>query len=178
MLTTDWKTCPPCPEGVEAGWCADSDEILDFDCGDQGMEDDPRCLNGDRHPFYPNPNVKECKDLNKKPPPPCDENTKSGELCRDEGDTDTCDGPAYDIGNGCELPPVDPEDPLVFPDDSVEYPVDEEEYEEDNDSDNGNSDNDNGNSDNGDSDNESDHSGESEGEDSDNGDSGSGEFFD
>lgn len=33
MLTTDWKTCPPCPEGVEAGWCADSDEILDFDCG-------------------------------------------------------------------------------------------------------------------------------------------------
>jgi hypothetical protein len=33
MLTTDWKTCPPCPDGVEAGWCADSDEILDFDCG-------------------------------------------------------------------------------------------------------------------------------------------------
>jgi hypothetical protein len=40
--------CPPCPEGVEAGWCADEDERGDFDCGDEGMENDPRCK--DREP--------------------------------------------------------------------------------------------------------------------------------
>jgi hypothetical protein len=46
--TPDSLECPPCPEGVEAGWCADEDERGDFDCGDEGMENDPRCK--DREP--------------------------------------------------------------------------------------------------------------------------------
>jgi len=91
----------PCPEGVEAGWCADSDEILDFDCGDEGMENDPRCLNGDRHPCYPDPKAKECLEMDN-PPPPCDENTPPGQLCRDEGDFDSCEPGFRDSGNGCE----------------------------------------------------------------------------
>jgi hypothetical protein len=48
VCTPDGPECPPCPEGVEAGWCADEDERGDFDCGDEGMENDPRCI--DRNP--------------------------------------------------------------------------------------------------------------------------------
>jgi hypothetical protein len=48
VCTPDGPECPPCPEGVEAGWCADEDERQDFDCGDEGMENDPRCI--DRNP--------------------------------------------------------------------------------------------------------------------------------
>ena len=47
VCTPDGPPCPPCPEGVEAGWCADSDERADFDCGDEGMENDPRCKDGE-----------------------------------------------------------------------------------------------------------------------------------
>jgi hypothetical protein len=47
ICTPDGPPCPPCPEGVEAGWCADEDERQDFDCGDEGMEDDPRCKDGE-----------------------------------------------------------------------------------------------------------------------------------
>jgi micrococcal nuclease len=39
--------CPPCPEGVEAAWCADEDERGDFDCGDPDIENDPRCKDGE-----------------------------------------------------------------------------------------------------------------------------------
>lgn len=48
ICTPDGPECPPCPEGVEAGWCEDEDERQDFDCDDEGMEDDPRCK--DREP--------------------------------------------------------------------------------------------------------------------------------
>jgi hypothetical protein len=48
ICTPDGPECPPCPEGVEAGWCADEDERQDFDCDDPGMENDPRCK--DREP--------------------------------------------------------------------------------------------------------------------------------
>jgi hypothetical protein len=64
----DWP-CPPCPEGVEGDRCADRDELLDFDCSDEGMETDPRCLNGDRHPCYPDPTVPECLALSPNPTP-------------------------------------------------------------------------------------------------------------
>ena len=47
ICTPDGPPCPPCPEGVEAGWCADEDERQDFDCDDPGMEDDPRCQDED-----------------------------------------------------------------------------------------------------------------------------------
>jgi hypothetical protein len=47
ICTPDGPECPPCPEGVEAGWCADEEEQGDFDCGDEGMENDPRCENGE-----------------------------------------------------------------------------------------------------------------------------------
>jgi hypothetical protein len=47
ICTPDGPECPPCPEGVEAGWCADEDERGDFDCGDEGMENDPRCKDGE-----------------------------------------------------------------------------------------------------------------------------------
>jgi hypothetical protein len=47
VCTPDGPPCPPCPEGVEAGWCADEDELQDFDCGDPDMENDPRCENGE-----------------------------------------------------------------------------------------------------------------------------------
>ena len=42
ICTPNGPPCPPCPEGVEAGWCADDDEIDDFDCGDPDMENDPK----------------------------------------------------------------------------------------------------------------------------------------
>ena len=48
VCTPDGPPCPPCPEGVEAGWCEDEDERQDFDCDDPGMENDPRCK--DREP--------------------------------------------------------------------------------------------------------------------------------
>jgi hypothetical protein len=38
--------------GVEAGLCEDEDERQDFDCGDEGMENDPRCK--DREPVPEN----------------------------------------------------------------------------------------------------------------------------
>ena len=47
-MSPDGPPCPPCPEGVEAGWCEDEDERQDFDCDDPGMENDPRCK--DREP--------------------------------------------------------------------------------------------------------------------------------
>src|SRR5829696_9132111 len=47
VCTPDGPPCPPCPEGVEAGWCADEDEQQDFDCGDSDMENDPRCKDGE-----------------------------------------------------------------------------------------------------------------------------------
>ena len=147
----------------------DSDEYLDFDCGDEGMENDPRCLNGNRHPCYPFPNVKECRDLNK-PLPICGSPEAVGAgLCRDEIDDCTDE-------SGCT--PITPTPkPEIFPDDTVEYPtpevneeipdVPEEDNNDNGNVDNGNDDdNDNGSVDNGDS------------GDSDNQDSGSGEFFD
>jgi hypothetical protein len=33
---------------------------LDFDCDDPGMEGDPRCIDGDRNPCYPDPTSPEC----------------------------------------------------------------------------------------------------------------------
>jgi hypothetical protein len=33
---------------------------LDFDCDDPGMESDPRCIDGDRNPCYPDPTSPEC----------------------------------------------------------------------------------------------------------------------
>jgi hypothetical protein len=33
ICTPDGPECPPCPEGVEAGWCADEDERQDTDDG-------------------------------------------------------------------------------------------------------------------------------------------------
>jgi hypothetical protein len=33
---------------------------LDFDCDDPGMENDPRCIDGDRNPCYPDPTSPEC----------------------------------------------------------------------------------------------------------------------
>jgi hypothetical protein len=52
--------CPPCPEGVEADWCQDRDEYLDFDCSLEGMEDDPRCIDGEPDPCYVNPDDPNC----------------------------------------------------------------------------------------------------------------------
>ena len=37
-----------------------SDIWLDFDCEDPGMESDPRCIDGDRNPCYPDPTSPEC----------------------------------------------------------------------------------------------------------------------
>jgi hypothetical protein len=48
--TPDGPPYPPCPEGVEAGWCMDEDEQQDFDCDDPGMETDPRCSEEDSDP--------------------------------------------------------------------------------------------------------------------------------
>jgi hypothetical protein len=88
----------------------------DFDCSDEGMEDDPRCLNGDRHPCYPYKTAPECLALNPSPPPPCDLNTPPGQLCRDEGDTDTCDPGFADLGYGCEPVVNEPvEEPIESP---------------------------------------------------------------
>jgi hypothetical protein len=50
--TDDWRTCPPCPPGIEGDWCADEDERGDFDCGEEGMQNDPRCINGRPDPCY------------------------------------------------------------------------------------------------------------------------------
>ena len=57
VCTPGGPPCPPCPEGVEAGWCADEDERQDTDdclneqgeerfpgCSDQGEEVPPREL--------------------------------------------------------------------------------------------------------------------------------------
>jgi hypothetical protein len=63
-------TCPPCPEGVEADWCQDPDERQDFDCDDPGMEDDPRCINGEPDPCYLYPTSPKCV-----PPTPTPEPT-------------------------------------------------------------------------------------------------------
>jgi hypothetical protein len=149
--TSDWRTCPP---GIEADWCADEDERGDFDCGDEGMENDSRCIHGKPdpcylHPFDPN-------YATKKPIEPCDENTPPGQLCRDEGDPDTCDPGYVDRGFGCE--PVDPEpepDPPIedIPDVPEEPEPEPDELDEPDD----NGDNDNG--DNGES-NDSDNSNE------------------
>jgi hypothetical protein len=46
-----------------------SDIWLDFDCDDPGMVNDPRCLNGDRHPCYPDPTTPECLALTPTPTP-------------------------------------------------------------------------------------------------------------
>jgi hypothetical protein len=46
-----------------------SDIWLDFDCDDPGMVSYPRCLNGDRHPCYPDPTTPECLALTPTPTP-------------------------------------------------------------------------------------------------------------
>ena len=41
IYTPDGPPCPPCPEGVEAGWCADEDERQDTDdCPDEKPGDE------------------------------------------------------------------------------------------------------------------------------------------
>jgi hypothetical protein len=49
---------------------------------------------------------------------------KTGELCLDDGDEITCDGPAVPKGDKCVMPdqPVEGE-PIIFPDTGVEYPI-------------------------------------------------------
>lgn len=75
------------------------------------------------------------------PPPPCDENTPPGQLCRDEGDDITCDGPAIPIGNECVLP--EPETGEGIP----EVPEEGDQGDDGNDASGNGDDNDNGNGD-------------------------------
>ena len=39
ICTPDGPECPPCPEGVEAGWCQDEDERQDIDDESEGGSD-------------------------------------------------------------------------------------------------------------------------------------------
>jgi hypothetical protein len=45
VCTPDGPPCPPCPEGIEAGWCADEDEQQDVDdcLTPEGEERYPGC---------------------------------------------------------------------------------------------------------------------------------------
>ena len=68
------EACPPCPQGIEADWCQDEDELEDFDCDDPGMENDPRCINGQPHPCFVQPyspgcSLEEIEDIISKIPP-------------------------------------------------------------------------------------------------------------
>lgn len=92
-------------------------------------------------------NKEECDEAWYTPPtnpPLCDEDTPAGQLCRDEGDPDSCEEGFVDRGNGCE-----PEDetelcpPSCEGNEDIPEVPDEgqgDQGEEDNDNDNGNND--------------------------------------
>jgi hypothetical protein len=53
VCTPDGPECPPCPEGVEAGWCADEDERQDVDDESETckhVEGSGGCNGGDDEP--------------------------------------------------------------------------------------------------------------------------------
>jgi hypothetical protein len=109
-----------------------NERFIDNDCFGFNSQKECNDYFNDQYKFcQENPNHRECD------PEPCDENTRPGELCRDEGDFDSCDRGYVDSGRGCE--PIDCEanpdhadcssikpNPEIFPDDSVEFPGEDE----------------------------------------------------
>jgi hypothetical protein len=91
ICTPDGPECPPCPEGVEAGWCADEDERQDFDCGDEDMENDPRCkgrepVNGSEEPEVVVEELPEEEEEEKTEPPIVEEEPVEEEETTEEVD--------------------------------------------------------------------------------------------
>lgn len=117
--TDDWRTCPPCSPGIEGGWCADEDERGDFDCDDPGMENDPRCIDGEPDPCYLNPWDRNCfGNTEPEPEEPEPEEPEMGEVIPDvpdegdqgQGGEDNDNGDNGDNDNGSDQPADPPEE--------------------------------------------------------------------
>jgi hypothetical protein len=151
--------CVPIPRGGQCeqgyvklfGACFDGDAVLDHDTEEE-CQADPLCREyRERYPSDPDPGCDdgyvfhngECKPI-------CGEvDLPEGELCLDDGDEITCDGPAVPVGNECVIPeepgcepgqrhiPEDKDcDGEIDPEflGGPEKPIPDEEVEEENDS--------------------------------------------